>query len=210
MATGDEYYTDLLKVTLSYTGERNVAENIFYLSNDAAHGATLDQLQTLAEYIANSWGTHILPFIADNITFQTCYVADWTSADGLTGLYDNPTAGSYGSTYFSDQVASLVNYTTNLRYRGGRGRMYIPAPSPTALVSGDQWSSTFTGDLEAALATVFDGVNSQELGSQPVNWVLYHRGTTHVPQGVENVLVLTVSPTPGTQRRRVRRVGHKR
>lgn len=210
MATGDEYYTELLKVTVSYTGERNIAENVFYASCGAAHGATLDSLQSTAESIAVLWHTNFKAFFPTGITIQQVAVSDWTDAEGLTGLYVDGTAGTMEGDPMTDQVATLLNYTTNLRYRGGRGRMYLPGPTVSAIETGDSWSSDFVGDVEAGAATVMDGVNELEIGAAELQWSLYHRGTTHVPQGVEPVLVITCSPTPGTQRRRVRRVGHKR
>jgi hypothetical protein len=210
MSAGDEYYEDLLKVQITYTGERNTAANIFYLSCSAAHGATLDQLETLAEYIGTQWKDGIMPSISSAVSCETCLVSDWTSADGLTGLYDVGQAGSLTGDPLPAQVATLINYTTNLRYRGGRGRMYLPQATGTELENDQSWTTDFIGGLEAQLATLMSGINEQTIGSNAVTWVLYHRGTTHVPQGVEDVLVLTVSPTPGTQRRRVRRVGHKR
>lgn len=210
MATGDEYFENLLKCTIAYSGERNTAQNIFYLACTAAHGAGLDALNTLAEDIANEFSTEVMPYVTSAIHMEYVSVADWTDASGLTGIYDITTAGSLDDNPLPSQVTTLLNYETNLRYRGGRGRMYLPQPTGAQLENDITWTDVFIGDVEAAMATFFGFVNEQTLSDAGMNWVLYHRGTEHVPQGFENVLVITCSPTPGTQRRRVRRVGHKR
>lgn len=210
MAPGSEYYENLLKVEVTYAGERNTAANIFYLQCAGAHGATIDQLQTLATYINTKWGSNIMQYVHDAYEVNAVNVYDWTSAEGLVGSNFTTQPGQMGDSQFTDQVCWLLNYETNLRYRGGRGRMYIPAPGSSAFGTGDSWNSTILGDFEALVATLLTDINSQTLGSEAVTWVLYHRGTTTVPQGVEPVLVISVSPVPGTQRRRVRRVGHRR
>lgn len=210
MATGDEYFENLLKATIAYTGERNTAQNVFYLACTAAHGAGLDALNTLAQAIAAEFSSVVMPYISSGISMDYVSVADWTDATGLTGLYDIDTSGGLSGNALPSQVCTLLNYETNLRYRGGRGRMYLPQPSGAELVNDHTWSSTFIGNVEAAMATFFGYVNEQTLASAGMNWVLYHRGTEHVAQGFEDVLSIICSPTPGTQRRRVRRVGHKR
>lgn len=204
-----EYFEDLLKFEILYTGERNTAANIFYAHCTAAAGASLDNLETLATNVGEYWGANVMPLVSEYVTLSECTCADWTSADGLTGLYDLSVAGSLSGGRLPDQVCTLLNYQTNLRYRGGRGRMYLPQPDTTKLLSGDVWESAFVGDIEAAMAGVMGTVNDQTLAGQALTYSLYHRGSTHVPQGIEDVLAILCSPTPGTQRRRVRRVGHR-
>lgn len=210
MVTGDEYFENLLKCTISYTGERNIAQNIFYMACTAAHGAGLTALTTLAQDIATEFSTEVMPQVSNSVYMDYVTVADWTDATGLTGIYDINTRGGLSGEVLPAQVCTLLNYQTNLRYRGGRGRLYLPQPSTAQLLNDTTWTSTFIGDVEAAIATFFGFVNEQTLSSAGMNWVLYHRGTTNVAQGFEDVLAITCNQTPGTQRRRVRRVGHKR
>lgn len=205
-----EYFEDLLKFNITYTGERNTAANVFFAHCTAAAGAALDTLEGLATTIGDYWGANVMPLISDTVTLSGCTCADWTSADGLTGIVDLSIAGSLSGGKLTDQVATLLNYQTNLRYRGGRGRMYLPQPDDTKILTGDSWTTSFVGDIEAAMAGVMGEVNDQTISGSALTYSLYHRGTAKVPQGVETVLAILCSPTPGTQRRRVRRVGHKR
>lgn len=204
-----EYFANTLKFEVLYTGERNTAANILYAHCTGAEGATLTVLENLADTLGMEWQTAVMPLVSEYVTLSQVTCSDWTSADGLTGLSDFSTAGSLTGGRLPDQVATLCNYQTNLRYRGGRGRMYLPQADITKLEDGKTWTTAFIGAVEAAMAGVLGAVNDMEIGGAAVTYSLYHRGTTKVPQGLENVLAILCSPTPGTQRRRVRRVGHK-
>jgi hypothetical protein len=211
MAAGDDYYEDLLKIIVSYTGERNTAENICYASCLGAHGATLSDLNTLAGDIFTLWAAQIMTNVIESVILSLIEVADWTDADGLTGSLTGDTAGSLTGEYPPDQVASLVNYETLMRYRGGRGRMYLPQPNAAQLVSGDSWTTAHVTNVTDGITNVFNGINELSIGDDLLTVVLYHRaGSKVVEQGFEDVVAATCSPVPGTQRRRVRRVGHKR
>lgn len=210
MAAGDEYFEDLLKIIMHYSGERNTAENVMYASCLGAHGATLDDLDSLAEAIGTSWSDEVMPLVSSSITFTTCYVADWTDADGLTGAYDVGTVGGLTGDQLPDQVATLVNLDSLLRYRGGRGRIYIPQPDVTKVETGTTWTSAFVTAMTDAIVAYLASVAEREIGDDLLTPVLYHRaGNKDVAQGYEDIVGAAASITPGTQRRRVRRVGHK-
>lgn len=211
MAAGDEYFEDLLKIEFTYSGERNTAANILYASCEAAHGASAADLVTAAETIGGYWENHIMPYVSDAVTFQNCYVSDWTSSDGLTGVYNYDTAGSLTDETLPAQVATLVNETSLLRYRGGRGRIYLPQATYAQLETDTTWTSGFISDVTDGVAAFFEETNELELGDDLLTLVLYHRaGSKVVEQGFEAIQGVACNPYPGTQRRRVRRVGHKR
>lgn len=208
MAAGDEYFEDLLKIILFYTGERNTALNVFYASCLGAHGATAEDLDTLAENIGTSFASNVLPHISENYGFSMCSVADWTSADGLTGFQDFDDQGSVSGTAPTDQVAILLNEEGLMRYRGGHGRFYLPTTGTTNMESGLSWTGAFVSAVTAAAADFLNYVATQTIGDDLLTPVLYHRGSKDLEQGYEDIVGITCSPTPGTQRRRVRRVGH--
>lgn len=209
MPAGTEYYEDLLRIQVSYAGERNTAQNVFYASCLGAHSASLSALGILAGDIWTEWAAQLLPYISSAISLIEIAVSDWTSAEGLTGVHTGSVPGSLTGDIMTDQVAVLCNFVTDLRYRGGRGRMYLPQPDVTKIETGTEWTGAFVTDIGTAMETLLDYLNGLEIGDDLLTWVLYHRGTTAVPQGFEPVLGIECSPTPGTQRRRVRRVGHK-
>lgn len=203
------YFTDLLKIDVKYTGERNTAANVFFLHSISAAGATVSNLAALASTIYSLWATDIMPYVTSAVTLSEVIAADWTSMDGLVGAHQDTTAGSLTGDPLPSQVCTLVNATTNLRYRGGRGRMYLPQPTGAQLASDMTWTSTFQGDITAGMELVLAGINDTVFGSTDLEFVLYHRGTAKVVQGVEPVLEWQCAAIPGTQRRRIRRVGHK-
>lgn len=206
-----DYYPDLMKINVQYSGERNTAENVLYASCLGAHGATSEDLTTLAEDIGSSWATHFMPYISSAYALANVLVADWTDSDGLTGEYPNTTAGGLTGDILTDQVAMLINYETLMRYRGGRGRMYLPAPDATVIDSGTAWTDDQVTHITTACEGVFDYINTLSVGDDLLTVVLYHRpGSKVVVQGFEEIAGVSCSPVPGTQRRRVRRVGHLR
>jgi hypothetical protein len=209
LAPGTEYFTDLLKIEMTYAGERNTAANIMYATCSAAHGASLADLNGLAASLATSW-SGVKNVIHESLFFQECKVSDWTSAEGLSGTDSPVVAGLWTGTILPSQVCGLVNYDTTMRYRGGHGRLYLPQPGDTAVETDTTWTSTYLSAAVDFVTDWFTDINAAELASEPLTWVLYHRGSTHVPQGVEVIQGATISGIPATQRRRVRRVGHKR
>lgn len=209
MAAGDEYFTDLVKIEILYTGERNTAANVLWATCPGAHGASLDSLETIATALGEYYIANMMPLISSSVSFEACTVADWTSADGLTAEYDNPTAGSLTGGKLPSQVCVLVNYLTNTRYRGGHGRTYVPQPDTTKLQTDQTWTSAFQTAVEDFWVAFLDQIGEQLIGEAALTPVLYHRaGSKDLEQGTEDIIGLGVSLTPGTQRRRVRRVGH--
>lgn len=211
MAAGDEYYEDLLKLQLLYSGEHNTAANILYASCLSAHGATLDTLNDLAGSLIEAWASDIMPLVGSTIALVEALVSDWTDADGLTGNATGDHVGGLTGDPLTDQVAVLINEETLMRYRGGRGRIYIPQPDVTKILTGTTWTTAFVTAMSDAITDVFNTVDALSIGDDPLTMVLYHRaGNKVVEQGFEEIVEVTCSPTPGTQRRRVRRVGHLR
>jgi hypothetical protein len=211
MAAGDDYYEDLIKINLQYEGERNIAENVLFASCLGAHGASADDLDDLAHSISSAWIEYLMPYIGSTISLVNCLVADWTDADGLTGVYPVDQEGGLTGDPMTDQVAVLINEQSLMRYRGGRGRIYLPQPDVTVIDNGTTWTDEFIGHITDGIVDVLNVINALSIGDDLLTSVLYHRpGSKVVAQGYEDIIAASCSPTPGTQRRRVRRVGHKR
>jgi hypothetical protein len=211
MAAGDEYFEDLLKFIVQYSGDRNTAENVFYASCAGAHGATESNLVSLATSVHGWWGEYLMPLMSSAVSLQTVLCADWTDAEGLTGEYTAGVAGGLTGAPLTSQVCALINETSLMRYRGGRGRIYLPPPDVTKVETDQTWTGAFVADLATAITTVLNDINTLEIGVDLLTAVLYHRsGNKVVAQGYEDIVEVSASSIPGTQRRRVRRVGHLR
>lgn len=209
MAAGDEYFEDLLKITLNYSGERNTAANILFASCTAAHGASLSALESLATTFAEYVVGNMMPLVSSSVSFLDCTVADWTSADGLTGGYEDSAAGGLTGGKLPSQVCVLINFITNTRYRGGHGRVYVPQPDTTKLQTDQTWTDAFATAMTDFWVAFLDEIAAQTIGAAALTPVLYHRaGSKDIDQGYEDIIGTQTSITPGTQRRRVRRVGH--
>jgi len=211
MSAGDEYFEDLLKFNVQYSGDRNTAENVFYTSCSGAHGASEEDLTDLATSVSGWWAEYLLPLMSSAVSLIKVICSDWTDAEGLTGYYDSDNAGGLTGDPLTSQVCALINETSLLRYRGGRGRIYLPPPDVTKVETDQTWAGGFVADLSDAVTEVFNNINTLEIGADLLTAVLYHRsGNKVVEQGFEDIVELGASTIPGTQRRRVRRVGHLR
>lgn len=205
---GPTYFADLLKIEMLYSGERDNAANVMWASCAGAHGATLTNLVGVANDLGTKWSTEILPMISNNISLVGCQVSDWTSNTGLSGLQVFSVAGSNGSGAIPAQACQLINFETVLRYRGGRGRVYLPAAAPASLQDNQHWTAAHITNLEANFSSWLTFANAESLGGDLLTMVVYHRGTTQVPQQVDDILNISAPLELATQRRRVRRVGH--
>lgn len=209
MAAGDEYFTDLVKLEITYTGERNTAANILYASCPNAHGASLTALNTIATNLGDYIGANLMPLVASSVSLDQVLASDWTSMDGLTGFETFETAGGLTGGKLPSQVAVLVNEITNTRYRGGHGRIYGPQPDTTKLQTDQTWTTAFQTAIAAFWVGFLSQIADQVIGAAALTPVLYHRaGNKDIEQGYEDIIGLDVPLTPATQRRRVRRVGH--
>ena len=209
MTPGDEYFTDLVKIDINYTVERNTAANVLFASCTGAHGASLASLLTVATNLADYIAANLMPLVASTVSLESVSVADWTSAEGLTATFDDVTAGGLTGGKLPSQVAVLTNLLTNMRYRGGHGRIYWPQPDTTKLQTDQTWTTAFQTAIDAFVTGFFTQIADQVLGSDALTPVLYHRaGSKDLTQGYEDIIGHLTALTPGTQRRRVRRVGH--
>jgi hypothetical protein len=209
------YMEGIAKVQLFYGGDlHDIGVTTFYLFDESFAGATAETLAECAALIKVLWDTNIMPSVSSDVNCYECAVADWGSAEGLTGSALSTGTGGMDGDVLSAQVATLVNLAQPLRYRGGHPRWYIPYPAQSALTSPLSWSTDFLETMQTNLNTLLAGLNSLEEPSGTPTLVCFHT-RDHVddvlqPPSHQVVTALTVSPTPATIRRRIRRAGHRR
>jgi|SRR5579862_2133100 hypothetical protein len=208
-----EYFPDLVKIEMTYSGDRDTATNVMWGFAEGAAGATISELETFANSFVSLWYTAMKQFMSSNCEFTSCFASDWTSATGLSGGVITSNPGTGATPNVPAQVCLLINWLTNGRYRGGHPRTYFPN-LPSALLADNQHvTNTVVTDAESNLATFLTGVNALTLNGGPFALNLYHRGpppTGRVAQGLTPIVGASVAAMLATQRRRVRRVGHDR
>lgn len=211
----DTYYDDLGKIEITYAGLRDTAVNVFWFACDAIAGAALDALEALAESWYTAWWDAIKANTSDLLMLTSCVASDWTSADGLSGIYNGSDTGSNDGDPVQAQVAALINWETNGRYRGGHPRTYVPGIIASDLENNQNLSDDAAASLASAMGTFLTTVNDLTFDDDSVTLVLYHRGPTathpdRIAQGVKPIIGGVVPTQLATQRRRVRRAGHLR
>jgi hypothetical protein len=112
-------------------------------------------------------------------------------------------------------VAIVVGFLTNVRYRGGHARTYLPPTSEAQAVSGQNaFTTAFTQSVASAFATMVTNVVATVPGTTHCV-PMYNYTYTVAPsgkkilvqrqslKGVHTVSTYRCNPPFGTQRRRV-------
>jgi len=202
------YLAHLGKVEIYYQGDRDTAVNVMWISSTGIDGADSTLLAALATDIGSEWVDMFAPYICNEQTILECTVTDWSSDTGVSGTHVLNVPGSSGPGPMPSQVCSLINWQVATRYRGGRPRQYVPAPSQGMLADNQHLTEVVAGGMSINAELFLGFVNAEVISGDPVKLVCFHRVTAHHPvASVEPIISGAVSPQLATQRRRLRRVG---
>lgn len=202
------YLPHLGKLEIYYEGDRDTAVNVMWISSLGIDGADSDLLASLANDIGSEWVDKFAPYICNEQTILECVVTDWSSDTGVSGTKVLNVAGSSGPGPMPSQVCSLINWQVATRYRGGRPRQYVPAPSQGMLADNQHLQEAVAGAMSINADEFLGFVNGELISTEPVQMVCFHRVTPHHPvASFEPIISGAVSPQLATQRRRLRRVG---
>lgn len=211
------FFPALVQVRPQWTdsGSR-VHECVLWMTGSVSAGYSSAQLLNLAGVvfgdIANVW----VPIGAPNSQLASVIATDWTSNTGLTATTTtSPTSGT-GTGELGANTSVLLSIKSPVRYRGGHGRVYLPAIAGNATSDGRTVISskvTSTQTLLNSFLTDLSGISSANGG--PFVWGTYHfrkKNPTPPPTYLSatfnsNAGVL-VQSTLATQRRRLRKAAH--
>jgi hypothetical protein len=124
-----------------------------------------------------------------------------------------PSAGTNASAEMGDQVAILLSLKTPIRYRGGHGRIYLPAVGLNNINGDGRTLIPSVATSILAAYTTFQGAMAGIAGVNggPFQQIVWHKHLSSAPNTTELVSAVVVSPMIATQRRRLRKVSrHKR
>lgn len=156
--------------------------NRFYLSY-AGSAPTAANCVTLANDIASAWNTRIPPIIYVNTALTEVDVLDIATDSGNFGTVTVDHPGSMSSATLTSNVATNVEFDLARRYRGGKPRMFWPAPDGTSLLSEDKFTPTFVALVNTVTGEFFSDIEALSVGAvgalQHVN-VSYYQGFTNV------------------------------
>jgi hypothetical protein len=154
-----------VRVRLGYTTNMGTdAGSRFFLSYSGSAPTGANCL-TLGADVAGAWGTHLAPFVYAGTTLTEVDVLDIATDTGLSGTTVSSEAGEMSSAILPNNVATNIEYDILQRYRGGKPRMFLPAPDATALVSGDKYTPTFLADVQAGFVAFMNEIQGLTIGS---------------------------------------------
>lgn len=195
-------------------GGRNWANIWHYNYSGVAPGSS--GLLTLATTIGEAWVTNIVPLQDETVMVQGVICTDLTSETAGQSEYLVGMGGSRSGGVIGGESAVLINYPVPLRYRGGHPRQYLSAGVTSDLATPVDWNGTFVDAVAAAWPAVWSAPVGSVIGAATIESTGYVQRQKNrvalnpfVFQSTEGV-AFTVETELATQRRRVRRAGHRR
>lgn len=138
---------------------------------------------SIATSIAAFWATRLSQLCYQLTSLVEVDVEDIATNLGAFGSVAVSHPGQMSAGSLVNQAAVNVEFDITRRYRGGKPRMFLPAPDGTALASQDKWSQAFIGTVNAEVAGFFSDIEALNVGSvgalEHVN-LSYYQGFTNV------------------------------
>jgi hypothetical protein len=105
------------------------------------------------------------PLVIANYSLTEVDVIDIATVTGASGQWNGSHAGTDSGTPIASQIATNVEFGIARRYRGGKPRMFFPPPSTAAKLNDGNWTTTFVGEVNAAVAAFFAEIEALSIGS---------------------------------------------
>lgn len=123
----------------------------------------------MAANVATQWITHMAPECVSNVTLTDVNVTDLTSATAGTGSHFGSDAGSRGDDEIPANVAFLVTYPVQRRYRGGHPRTYLIVGGNADFLDAAHWSAAFTAEVQTHHQAFLAGIIGFGSGGATIN-----------------------------------------
>lgn len=209
------------KVTLIGTNQGALWMNNLHFQTEASVGVPQDttQIDTFLTAIGSAWTAQIAPLCQAGVLFTAAVFTDLSSTLGVqyTATFPTPLPGTRAGTAMPTSVAMALSWRVANRYRGGHGRIYVPAGVTADVTSGRTWSGTFNTLASANAALFRTTLEGLSVGTVQMNLIVLsyfsgsHRTPTDphpvpVPRGTPlamRVIGARVRTRVDTQRRRL-------
>jgi len=153
---------------------------------------------TLAAAAHSIWSNNMLAFQSDSITLASTIVKNGPNDIGPTGEVSDPQDGTNPNAGCTPNVSYLVQKSTSVGGRIGRGRMYIPGVPESDVDTSGALDGTRYTVIQGHIQDFYD----DWLASAVHQMVLLHTSSAHDPY---RLAALSLSDRVATQRRRLRR-----
>lgn len=172
-----------MRVRLDYTNSDTfLAGSRFFLSYSGA-APTGGNCATIAADIATAWGTHLASLVNGDWSLTEVDVLDIASDSGASSETTVDVVGTLTGSNLPSQCATNVEYDIARRYRGGKPRMFLPAPTQGQLADVGHYSTGFVGDVNTGVAGFFTEIEALSVGAvgvlAHVN-LSYYKGFTNI------------------------------
>lgn len=155
--------------------------NIFHLQYSGLAPNASD-LNTMAGTILANYTSAFASLLNTAVAIQQCTLVDLTSATAAEGEATTTTAGTRAGPNFPANVAAVLSWTINLRYRGGHPRTYLPAGIMTDLSGFTTWSPAFVTELDAAAGTFRTSMNALTTGATTYKLCIVSYSSNNAPR----------------------------
>lgn len=167
--------------------------NVGYLQYVGIAPAVAD-LNAIGTSIGNAWNTNVAPLCHANVTMSAVNLVDLTNRgaaiSAVTGLaHPGTRAGSDNP----NQVATVISWKINRRYRGGHPRSYWPAGVQADITVGRTWTTTFQTAATNGANAFRTALNAITYGSSTLRMVSVNF-YTHNPTTGKPIYVTPVPP----------------
>jgi hypothetical protein len=177
-----------IKVQLVGTNQGALWMCGIHFQTEAQVGVPQDtsQIDTFLTGIATAWGAQIAPLCQNLAILQALVYTDLSSTTGVqyTATLPTPIAGTRAGTVLPVSVAMCLSWRVANRYRGGHGRIYVPAGVAGDVVNGRTWTGTFNTLASNNAATFRTTLEGMSVGTVQVNLIVlsYWSGSHKTPE----------------------------
>jgi hypothetical protein len=140
-------------------------DNIFHLQYTGPAPTAADAI-TLATDVLNDYNTSFISLLgAGTVTTTGCDVVDLTSNTSSSGSASLITPGTRAGAANPNQVATVISWHINLRYRGGHPRTYLPGGMQADLQNTSHWTTSYLNAVNSGASSFRAAINAIAIGA---------------------------------------------
>lgn len=192
---------DCVAVTMQGTYQGALWQNKIHFHGESALGTiTPAQLSTFGDAIAAAWTSNIAPLCNPLVLLtdvNSIVLTDRTSPQ-FYGHDPTPPGGTRAGTPLPTSLAVCISWGINRRYRGGHGRIYVPAGNVADMVNGRTLADPFLIAANSAAGAFRTALEGLSLGGTAMNLVVlsYYESVPDPANPGHNMTVLRSQGQP--------------
>jgi len=159
---------EIVLVRVVGTNQGTGWQNTFHMQySPATPAVAVADLNALCTSVLGAWATNFSPLCNTSQALASATAVDLTNRAAAQGSATNTSAGTRAGTAVTNQVACVVSWQINHRYRGGHPRTYLPAGVLADITSGHLWAApAFTTAATNAAAAFRTALNAITAGTK--------------------------------------------